>query len=70
MIGVGCPAEGRALEKTKARILDYIENEKQDEKTVEPRKLFIEMPYFILDKDKMRQLITDMDDPEFWLQQA
>jgi hypothetical protein len=58
------------LAKIRAKILDYIENEKKEEKTVEPRKLFIEMPYFSLDADKMRQLINDMEDPEFWLQQA
>lgn len=69
-IGVGGPAEGVALDKIIAKISNYIENEKQEERTVDPRALFIEMPKFELDADQMRKLVTDMDDPEFWLQQA
>jgi hypothetical protein len=67
-IGIGGPAEGKSLQKIISRIKHHIENEKQEEKTPDPRKLFIEMPKFWLDTEDMRKLITDMDDPEFWLQ--
>jgi len=66
-IGVGGPAEGKQLDRVISKIKHCIENEAAESKTVEPRALFIDMPKFELDAEDMRKLITDMDDPEFWL---
>jgi len=71
-IGIGEIATGVKLEKIKIQIIDYIDNQ-----LIPPMCMAtmsettpIKLPKFKLNQEEMKHNYQDMNDPNFWLQQA